>query len=469
MKKTLKTSMDAVGLRRDAEARLKMHPTDAALSGSKVDPQRFLHEFQVYQVELEMQNEELQAARNQMEASLEKYTDLYDFAPVGYFSVNEHGRILEANLTAAAMLGVGRARLVNQRLHAFVVPSSRPAFTAFLKKALGGPAKQICEVSLVNHAGAACWVDIQAISAVVPPGAPKWCRLAVSDLSALKRAEAAQHRMSILALASERLEREIGRRRQVQTALKKNQEHQVQLLEESRTMQEQLRHLSHQLLQAQEEERKRISRDLHDHVAQTLVGINVNLVALSQKKTVNPTELKQEIARTQRLVEKSVAAVHQFARELRPTVLDDLGLMPALQSFMQDFTKRTGIRIRFTSSRSARITELDSATSTVLYRVALESFANIVRHAGARRVHVALEKVKGSIRLSVTDDGHGFDVDHVLTGKKRTRLGVLGMRERVQMVGGHCTLRSAPGKGTTVCALVPLGDRNSRRRIPAAD
>ncbi len=121
------------------------------------------------------------------------------------------------------------------------------------------------------------------------------------------------------------------------------------MLEQSDHLQEQLRQLSRQILSAQEEERKEISRELHDVIAQTLTGINVRLAALKKEAAVNTKGLDRNIARTQRLVEKSVDIVHQFARELRPAVLDDLGLIPALHSFMKNFTARTGVRTSFDS------------------------------------------------------------------------------------------------------------------------
>jgi PAS domain S-box-containing protein len=464
MQKKPKPLSNAAELRRHAEACLKRKPVDTALAESDVEPKRLLHELQVHQVELEMQNAELREARDQVEEALEKYTDLYDFAPVGYFSIDEGGIILDMNLASAALLAGERSRLINRRLQSFLAPASRPLFEAFLERVFAAPAKQICEVSLVNEAGAAFWADIQATPAVGLRATRRWCRVAVADISALKRAEEAQRRMDDLTAANRDLEREIGRRQKVETALRKSEEHQNQLLEESRRMQEQLRHLSHQILQVQEEERKRISRDLHDQVAQALVGINVHLTALTQQKTVNTNQLKQEIARTQRLVEESVDTVHRFARELRPTLLDDLGLIPALHSFMKNFTKRTGIQIHFTSFTSTRIAELDSTKSTVLYRVALEALTNVARHAKASHVKIAVQKVKGSIQLEVADDGKGFDLEHVLFSKMRNRLGVLGMRERVQMVGGRCSVESAPGKGTTVRALVPLRERHAQRR-----
>ena len=133
------------------------------------------------------------------------------------------------------------------------------------------------------------------------------------------------------------LKQEIAQRKSVEESLRQSEQHYSQLLEQSRQLQEQLRHLSRQILSAQEEERKKISRELHDVIAQTLTGINVRLAALKKEATINTKGLRTKIARTQRLVEKSVDIVHRFARELRPTVLDDLGLIPALHSFMKAF------------------------------------------------------------------------------------------------------------------------------------
>ena len=142
-----------------------------------------------------------------------------------------------------------------------------------------------------------------------------------------------------LAVSNRRLKQEILRARRWRNPSGKASDTTRQLLEQSRRMQEQLRQLSRQLLSAQEEERKKISRELHDVIAQTLTGINVRLAALKTEATHNTKGLQSKIARAQRMVEKSVDIVHRFARELRPAVLDDLGLIPALHSFREKLSE----------------------------------------------------------------------------------------------------------------------------------
>ncbi len=186
--------------------------------------------------------------------------------------------------------------------------------------------------------------------------------------------------------------RKFSSARSVEDALRKSEQHYSRLLEQSRHMQEQLRLLSRQLLSAQEEERKKISRELHDEIAQTLTGINVRLATLKKEAAINTKGLEQKITRTQQLVEKSVDIVHRFARELRPTVLDDLGLIPALHSFMKNFTRRTGIRVSLTAF--AAVEQLNSDKRTVLYRVAQEALTNVARHAQASRVEVSFRNCR---------------------------------------------------------------------------
>jgi signal transduction histidine kinase len=263
-----------------------------------------------------------------------------------------------------------------------------------------------------------------------------------------------QQRGVDLTASNRQLQQEILQRKSVEESLRKSEHHYSELLGQSRHMQEQLRLLSRQLLSAQEEERKMISRELHDQIAQTLTGINIRLASLKTASMLNTRGLQKKISSTQRLVEKSVDIVHRFARDLRPTVLDDLGLIPALHSFMKNFARRTGVRSHLTAF--AAVERLDTAKRTVLFRVAQEALNNVARHAHASRVEVNIQKLRGRVCMKIKDDGKSFNAERTLRANGGKRLGLLGMRERLEMVGGKFVVESSPGKGTTIQAQIPL-------------
>jgi signal transduction histidine kinase len=257
-----------------------------------------------------------------------------------------------------------------------------------------------------------------------------------------------------------RLKQEVAQRKFVEESLKRSERHYGQLLEQSGQMLDQLRLLSRQLLVAQEEERKKISRELHDVIAQTLTGINVQLTALKKEAAVDPEGLGQNITRTQQFVQQSVEIVHRFARELRPAVLDDLGLIPALHTFMKGFREETGIRVSLAAF--AAVEQTNSDKRTVLYRVAQEALTNVGRHAHASEAEVGIRSRGDVICMSIKDNGRGFEMPDLTHRKKNNRLGLLGMRERVEMVGGTFSVISRLGQGTTVKALIPFAD-NTRK------
>jgi len=264
-------------------------------------------------------------------------------------------------------------------------------------------------------------------------------------------------RTAELATSNQQLKKEITRRQVVEKTLRQSERYSSRLLNQSQNLQEQMRLLSHRVLSVQEEERKRISRELHDVIAQILTGINVQLAALKLDATANTRGLGKKILSTQRLVEKSVDIIHRFARELRPAVLDDLGLMPAIHSYAKKFSKETGIPVHMTTYEG--VESLNSANRTVFYRVAQEALTNIGRHARASQVNISIREYGETVSIIIRDNGRSFDVQKVLNAKKSKRLGLLGMRERVEMLGGAFSVESAPGKGTTIRANIPLNHR----------
>jgi signal transduction histidine kinase len=216
-------------------------------------------------------------------------------------------------------------------------------------------------------------------------------------------------------------------------------------------LQSKLRHMSHQNLMALENQRKEISHELHDKISQVLIGINVRLAVFTRTAAVDPLV----IAPVRQLVEQSVKIVHDYAHALRPTMLDQLGLIPALRSYIDKFPKRKGRQIYF--SASPTVEALDNDKRTILYRVAQEALVNVAKHARARNVKVSLRQARGGVCLEISDDGKAFDMVRISAAKSSQRLGLIGMRERVEMADGVFTILSTPGKGTTIRAVIPIG------------
>lgn len=180
-------SPTAKKLRTRAEKRLRMKQKAAGQARPITDTQRLVQELQIHQIELELQNAELQRARIETERALDKYTELYDFAPVGYFSIDQQGLIQEANLMGAAMLGAVRTQLLKRPLQAFVAPTSRPMIDAFLKSVFASPGKHACEAQLLTATDTPFWADLQCVSTAKNEGDVKACRLAIFDIASLKR------------------------------------------------------------------------------------------------------------------------------------------------------------------------------------------------------------------------------------------------------------------------------------------
>jgi len=210
-----------------------------------------------------------------------------------------------------------------------------------------------------------------------------------------------------------------------------------------------------QILHVQEEERKRISRELHDEVGQAVVGINTYL-ALSQREppAKQNSVLRTQIADIEELLLGAMNRLHSFARELRPAMLDDLGLVPALRSYLKEYAERTGLLVHF--ERSARDAPLTPEQGTALFRIAQEGLNNVARHAQATEVTISLRRVKNGIQLRIKDNGQGFAVEAQHAAIEQKRLGLLGMQERVRLMDGLFLVRSAPGAGTALVAEIPL-------------
>ncbi|MDA9922015.1 sensor histidine kinase [Verrucomicrobiales bacterium] len=270
--------------------------------------------------------------------------------------------------------------------------------------------------------------------------------------------ETLRHHEEDLARSNKNLLAEITRLKEVENSLRTSEETASLLLEQAREMQEEMRSLSRRLITAQEDERKRISRELHDVIAQTLTGINLRLAVLRSQSVANNEDFHEKIQITEHLVEQSVEIVHRFAYDLRPVILDDIGLIPALKSFIKSFTEFYGVEVKTSISHS--VEELNSSALTTLYRITQEALTNISRHSKASLVSFSIRPSKSSFRMRITDNGQGFALPEKTSKCQPKRLGILGMRERAEMVGGTFQIESVEGKGTAIQVEIP------RARVP---
>jgi signal transduction histidine kinase len=244
-----------------------------------------------------------------------------------------------------------------------------------------------------------------------------------------------------LAETNRELEVEIKERKRTENALRESEEN--------------LRNLSNQILHVQEEERKRISRELHDEVGQALTAISMNLESLKKNGIMSSPSLVRKLVDTQNLLQATMETAHRFARELRPAMLDELGLLPALRSYLKAFASRTGLHVCFRGHPVAA--NLAGDQKTVLFRVAQESLTNVAKHARASQVQVTLRPDPDGIFMEIADNGRSFKADATNAAGSKKRLGLLGMQERVRLVNGRFTIHPRSGRGTTIRVVIPFG------------
>jgi signal transduction histidine kinase len=216
--------------------------------------------------------------------------------------------------------------------------------------------------------------------------------------------------------------------------------------------QKELEGLSARLVLAQEEERRSISRELHDEVGQSLTALAMEAGAAASLAAETPA-LRQRLQSIQRLAETSMNTVRNLALLLRPSMLDDLGLVPALRWQAREVAKRTGMKVRVLAEDLAD--NIPDEQSTCIYRVVQEALNNSVRHAHARSVRIQVTGGAANVRLAIQDDGDGFDT-------RQTRgLGLAGMAERVRNAGGQLQIDSTAGRGTTLSVILPLNGQKA--------
>ncbi|MBK5281534.1 MAG: PAS domain S-box protein [Nitrospiraceae bacterium] len=670
--------------RGQAEARLRVTKRDVAAMPVK-DVQQLVHELQVHQIELEMQNEELLRAQVELEAVRDRYMDLYDFSPVGYLTLDTQGTIMEANLTVGTLLGHNRNKLIGQPLARFIAPSDADRFHRHCQEVLKTGTRQTCEVLLGKEAGVSRWIYLESLmlqdetglithwrtalldisdrtlaeqqleaqraqreeiigatmdaiitmdeyervvlfnraaeSIFLCPAAdaigqrfdrfiPKRLRRAhLGQMSAIAKAQATARSMgrsdTLFGLRTNGEEfpfevsishvrvggqnlftfilRDITERKIAEEALQANNafihsvlnslplqvsvldrdgvilktndawialaqpqtysvftigevgdnyfalgrqsaaggtstgkailkginsileghdpifsaEYQAQLQEEkhwflirvtplkgakgvviahtdisaqvrlARQLEEhmllldeqraELERLTGKLIYAQEHERRRIARELHDDYNQRLAALSVDLEVIE----LAPVGLSEPIARQLAAIRSQVGRLsddlHDLAYELHPSLLEHVGLEIAIRDHVAEFTKRTGLSVTCTVREVPGM--IPPEVATALFRVVQESLQNVFKHAQATDVTVRLSGSSKGIGVSVRDNGKGFEV--ASNQAHQTGIGLTSIQERARLLGGFSRIHSCSGQGTKVCVWVPLSQEGA--------
>lgn len=449
MKKKPATTADAAGLRTHAEASLKNKQADTRMPRSDADVRKQLHELQVSQIELEMQNcalTELQQAKMGIEAGLERFTDLYDFAPVGYFTLDRDGTLSEINLTGARLLGLARSQLIGQRFSAFVLAASKPELQAFLNQVFSSAAKQSCDLALLAADHHPLHVHISANA----DASGRTCRAVMEDISERKAMTQELHkvhaeleakvqiRTAELMQANALLKSEIAERMRAEQALQQSQQ--------------ELRQLAGHQLTIKENERTRIAQEIHDELGSLLTGIKANIyVAMDQAERTGAIP-SQRLIDASSQVDAAVDTMRRVIADLRPSVLDQLGLWTALEWQAEQTEACSGLKCRITVDGPAAATDIDPERGTALFRIVQETLTNVVRHAHATQVEIRVMRDNNAIRITVEDDGKGIDSERVL---KRKSWGIAGMVERARYFGGDVRITDT-SHGTRVALCMPL-------------
>ena len=406
-------------------------------ANSNANQQKLLHELRTHSEELTVQNEQLLHAHAEIELARDRYADLYDFAPIGYLSIDSRGNIVDTNLVGAALLGHPRSFVLRLPLATLIVPEDQPVLRAFL---IGTRERD----AVASHTELRVRRDpgriVRFVASPLGIGAPIRLLTAMFDVTEERRLEAERAAAFEREQArSEELVREVAVRTQAE---------------------ERVKSLLERLVSVQEEERRRIARNLHDHLGQQMTALRLTVAAL-KAGPLPPEELRDRLERLDGIATKIDRDLDTIAWDLRPAALDDVGLNAALATLVNDWSKTHGVtaELHVTDPDAIRLTgEVESH----LYRVVQEALNNVTKHAAATRVSVLLERRDHNVIVIIEDDGRGFDVEKAME-KGHQRMGLIGMQERAALVGGSMEIESAPGKGTTLFVQMPVHPAINRR------
>ncbi len=369
-----------------------------------------IEQMRLHQLKLEVQNEELRQAQADLKRARDRYIELYDLTPMGHVMVDHQNVIEEANLTMCCLLGVEKQALVGTRLTSWLKRESRGTFYQLRKSALKSGARQDCVLVVVRLDG----TEFIAMAESVPvKNAPGLLSMAVTDITERRK-------------AAEELRR-----------------HKERLTDMLRQRTGQLSELARRLVDVQERERSTIAQELHDEVGQLLTYAGL----LIDKAAHKPQP--ETMAEAKSVIQDAVSRLRNLSTTLSPPLLAHAGILEALESLFEDYTRRTQIKVIF--NHEVSLDDLPANLALVVYRIVQEALTNVARHAKVSQVNVRISPRGRWLRVQIRDNGIGFDPKAV---KRST--GLSGMRERALALGGEIIVDSGPGKGTKIIATLPV-------------
>jgi PAS domain S-box-containing protein len=381
-----------------------------------------------------------------------RYRRLFETAQDGILIIDaDTRRTFDANPFLTELLGYPREELVGKELWEIGllrdVEASKVAFQELQTKGY----MRYEDLPLQTKDGRR--IDVEFVSNVYPVDGRPVIQCNIRDITVRKRAEDA------LREAHDELERRVRER----TAELARANASLTAEIEARNRAEVARQdLLRQLATSQEDERRHFARELHDRMGQHLTAISLGLKSLKDTMP-EPSSGRKRLQRLQELTDVIGREVHQLALQLRPTALDDLGLHTALMNYAEEWSSRSEVEVDFHSTGLER-QRLPVPIETAVYRIVQEALTNVLKHARARHVSLILQRSPEQMLAVLEDDGKGFESDgDIPVASNGGRLGMLGMRERAELVGGTLTVESTPGRGTAVFIRVPLEDDGDGR------
>jgi PAS domain S-box-containing protein len=370
-------------------------------------------ELKARQKELHVQNEKLRNAQIELEESRHGYSDLYDFAPVGYFVLDKNGLILNINLTGAALLGVEKSLIIGKHFSNYINRADQDAFFRFRRKVFETQCQQTCELQLIEKNKSLFYALLFGSRVKDPHTGSIRFRVAVTNITEQKHAE-----------------------------------------EQLKTI-TQRRFVEKEILDITERERKLIGQELHDGVGQVLTGIAVKCKGLALKLTGKSSEEMKEALEISNLANKAISQIRDAAKMLYPVDIETVGFVKALKALVSNTETMLGVRCRFVCDKSVSIKNI--VEEKQIYRIIREAITNAVKHGKAKNISIKLLLTKIGTVLSVKNDGRNFPK----LPPREEGLGLKIMKYRTELIGGSLDIRKGDKGGTVVTCTLPKIRRGS--------